>query len=269
MFKLFGRRVDLKIGNKIFTDPDTRIYFTINFNYDEEPNIAEIEILNLSNNTISEIKNGAEVILNAGYVGDIGVIFSGIVQKVEVSPNFPDRIIKIFALDTKETYLNAIINNSYFAGVKASYIIENILGTIGVEIGHFELAKDIEYVNGKICSGNLRNILKEIVIKDCASKLYLQQGAITICPENFGNNINFNLNVETGLIASPTKINKTSIDGVTQADYSVKLLLNHRIRVDSIFDIKSKTANGKYKVIKGTHIKTENDYITECEVISI
>lgn len=266
---LFRRQTEVLVAGLRFAEPDYRIYFTINFDYDEDPNKAEIEILNLSTDTISKINKLQNIVINAGYENDIGTIFSGDIQKIELITEVPDRTLKIYVLDASNEYLDSKINKSYSAGTKASYIIADALGSVGLEIGYFELKNDVTYLAGKTVCGSLRNVLKEIVMRDCDSKLYITNGSIIIRPDGTGQNIGFVLNSDTGLISSPSKIDKESVDNIQTADYSVKMLLNHRITTDSILQIESRTANGLFRVNKGTHTKSDSEFITEVEVVAV
>jgi len=269
MPKLFIRQTEVLVAGIKFAEPNYTINFKTNFDYDEDPNEGEIEILNLTNDTISKIEKGQDIILNAGYKDDVGTIFAGAIEKAELKVNFPDRTLKISAYEASESYLNTNISKSYTAGTKASYIIKDLLGTVGLEIGYFQLSNDITYLSGKIVSGSLRNAIRDIVINDCSSKIYITNGAVIVRPDGTGNDIGFVLNSDTGLIESPSKIDKQSTDGVDTADYSVKCLLNHRVRTDSIFQIESRTANGLFRVNKGYHQKTDSDFITYTEVIAV
>ena len=266
---LFLRRAEVLVSDLKFAEPDFRIYFNIKFDYDEDPNDATIEILNLTNDTISKIKKADNIVVNAGYDADMGTVFEGDIQKVELIVDAPNRTLKIYALDASKEYLESTVNKSYAQGTNASYIIQDVLAYTGLEIGYFELNNDITYVNGKVISGSLRNVLKNIVINDCNSKLYITNGSIIIRPDGTGENIGFLLNSNTGLIESPSKIDKESTDNIQTADYLVKMLLNHRVRVDSIFQIESRTANGLFRVNKGTHTKNDYEFITECEVVAV
>jgi hypothetical protein len=270
MSNLFMRQTEVLTGGLSLSEPNYSIYFKVDFDYDINADKGQIEIKNLSNETMNSIRKGKNIILNAGYEGDTGTIFAGVIQTVKTTSEDGERTTTITALDANEQLLTANINKGYAKGTKASAIIRDALKDVGLEIGSFTLKKDITYLRGKTISGSLIHSLKNIV-NDCHSKIYINKGIVTIIPQGTGKNIAFVLNSESGLIESPTRIDKKSTDTVIQSDWAVKCLLNHRIVTDSIFQIKSRTANGLYQVVKGYHKKTDtyDELVTYVEVISI
>jgi hypothetical protein len=61
---------------------DLYFKFTVPFEDSEKLGTATIEAYNLSPATRNSIKKGMPIILNAGYEGDIGAIFTGKVSQV-------------------------------------------------------------------------------------------------------------------------------------------------------------------------------------------
>lgn len=265
----FMRQAEVLIEGMSFTEPDYRIYFKINFDTDLTADKGQIEIHNLSSESIANISKGTNVILNAGYLNDVGTIYAGSVQSVKTTFDGGERTTTIKALDANDQILNGTVNKSYAPGVKASYIIMDMLSSIGLEIGAFNLANDITYINGKVLSGSILNALKSIVIGDCNSKIYINKAIVTIRPYGDGDNIGFLLNSNTGLLSSPEKIDRNPTDKNPQADYSMTMLLNHRVSTDSILQVESISCNGLYRAVKGYHQKTDADFTTYAEVITV
>lgn len=265
----FMRQIEIIVNDTVYKYPDVYIEFTIPFDYKATPDTAEIKIYNLTNETAATFAKNTGIIINAGYQNDTGCIFVGSITDVNFDVQTNDRILVLKACQATNDYLGSVISKSYAPGTKASYIVRDMLNTIGIEIGYFQLNNDVTYLRGKTISGSIRSALNQIVIYDCNSKLYIQDGAIVIRPDGTGNNIGFLLNSDTGLIDSPSKIDKTSTDGTVTGDYNVKMLLNHYIRTDTILEIESRTANGFCRINKGKHTCTESDFLTEVEVVMI
>ena len=57
---------------------------------------------------------------------------------------------------------------------------------------------------------------------------------------------------------------KIEIDGKT--GWKIQCLLNHRLAVDSLLQVQSRSFNGNVKVIKGKH---DSNFITEVEVVEL
>lgn len=93
--------------------------------------------------------------------------------------------------------------------------------------------------------------------------MYINKGRIFIRDENKGTETGFLLNSDTGLISSPEKVEEEK-DGQKIIKYKVQSLLNHKIGVDSLIKIESKTINGNYRVESGVHT---GDFITEMIVV--
>lgn len=261
MMRFWIREVNLKVGDKEFTGDKFEIDFRVPFSTKEEPDISEIRICNLSNSTIESIGAEAYVILNAGYRGDVGNILSGKIENISTIWEGVDKVTVLKVSDGGFEWRNAIVNKTYQAGMKASYIMADLANILGLEVGEISPKNDIEYKLGKSISGYVERALKQLV-KDTESKMYINKGRIFIRDENKGTEAGFLLNSDTGLIGSPEKVEEE--DGQKVIKYKAQSLLNHKISTDSLIQIESKTINGNYRVESGVHT---GDFITEIIVV--
>ncbi|MFT9496384.1 phage protein [Anaerosolibacter sp.] len=262
----FMRKTDVIIGTRLFPMDDFEMSFEIGFDDDTEPNTGHVKIINLSESTISQISKGSQIIVNAGYAGDVGSIFVGSIDKVKSEWSGVDKISQFDVGDATDRWINTYVNKSYKSGITASQIVKDVLGSFGIEIGVVALAEDKVYPGGKIVTGQLQSVLKSIVVNDCKSKFHIINGVIMISAPAAGTQTGFLLNADTGLIDSPMKVD----DEKEKVDYKVKCLLNHRLTTDSLIQIQSKTANGNFRVVRGKHIGSNSgDFITETEVKAI
>lgn len=110
----------------------------------------------------------------------------------------------------------------------------------------------------------LQSVMRQIVA-ETGSKFHISHGKILIRPWDAGTQTGFMLNSDTGLIESPQPFEEER-DGQIIKGYNVRMLLNHRVTVDSILKLESKTANGIFRVKKGVHT---GDFITEVEVVAV
>jgi hypothetical protein len=81
---------------------------------------------------------------------------------------------------------------------------------------------------------------------------------------------NFTIEEDTGLLSTPSQFEETDKKGsydVLMKGYKLRTLLQHRITTCSIVNIKSKSANGKYRAYKGKHILDANDFYTEFQCV--
>ena len=158
--KFWKRQATLQIGSKRFGMDDLYFKFTVPFEDSEKLGTATIEAYNLSPATRNSIKKGMPIILNAGYEGDIGAIFTGKVSQVSDKHSGTEVITTIAAAEALEEWLSKEVNKTYTAGSKASAIVKDLLNIFGLEVGTMELAVDKEYPRGKGCKGNYVTMAK-------------------------------------------------------------------------------------------------------------
>ncbi|MBU8908498.1 phage protein [Desertibacillus haloalkaliphilus] len=255
------RRVELYIGDIRFTFPEFTIYFRVEYDDSEDLNDAEIKIYNLSDETKNRIKKGMDVILNAGYEGDVGNIFFGRIEEAKTTKQRTDKITKILAIDASEEWLNNTINKTYKAGIRASQILQDIISVSGLSVGVVQLAKDITYQRGRTINGRIPNVVSQIS-KDCDSKVTITKGLIYIREGEQGDDIRFLFNAQRGLIGTPERFEDDDASG-----YEVTSLLNHRVQTDSLINVQSSTANGQYRVRKVVFTANRRDFYCDMEVV--
>ena len=106
------REVNLKAGNKEFNGDDFEIDFRVPFSTKEEPDISEVKIYNLSQNSIQSIGAKAYVILNAGYKGDVGNILSGKIENISTVWEGVDKVTVLKVSDGGFEWRNATVNKT-------------------------------------------------------------------------------------------------------------------------------------------------------------
>lgn len=275
------RDIDVLAGGKKFQslgENALEIDFDISFNDKEEPDVSEVTIYNLSEDSINEIKKQGYCIVNAGYreMGNKACVVSADIEDVTTDWEGLDKVTKIKVSDGGKEWRQAKLNKTYAEGTKASLIMQDLCGVLGYEVVEIKPKEDITYKLGKTIKGYCSDSLKRLV-KDTKSKMYINKKRITIRDEKKGNDIGFLLNSETGLVGNPT-LNKDDSGDKTDLRNSEKkkkknkeekktwkviCLLNAKIETDSIIKIESKTCNGQFRVVSGKHTK---DFNTELVV---
>lgn len=259
MAKYWMQKAEVLVAGKKFTKDDFEIDFLVNFDDDPEPNISHVMIYNLSDTTIALLKKGENLILNAGYEGDVGTILLGTIDSQETTWEGIDKVTKLTVGEGADKWMTAYVSKSYAPGVTSKAILTDLAGMFGIELGELKLVKNLTYTRGRSVSGMLQSVIRQVVA-ETGSKFHISQGKILIRPWEAGTETGFLLNADTGLIESPQPFEEEGKSG-----YRVRMLLNHRITVDSILQIQSKTANGTFRVRKGSH---SGDFITEVEVVA-
>ena len=259
----WDRKVVLRAGNKEFTNDKFDIEFDVPFSNSATPDIAEITIYNLSNDSIASIKGKAYTHLNVGYGDDVGSVLVGNIESVNTHSNGVDRVTRITVSDGATEWRSKDVDKTYKEGVKASYMMRDLANSLGLEVAEIRPARDKSYEGGKTFSSTIGAALVELT-EDTNSKIFVDKGKLYIREEARGTSTGFILSSDTGMIGSPESAIQEE-DGKQVRTYSVQSLLNHRISTDSIIEIKSRHINGRFRVVSGEH----SDFITSLEMVEV
>lgn len=278
------RDIEVLAGGKKFESLGKNgldIDLDINFSDGKDPDVSEVTIYNLSDDSINQIKKDGYCIVNAGYkhMGNKGNVLSGDIEEVTTTWQGLDKETKIKVTDGGKKWRKAKISKTYKENTKASTIMRDCINIMGYEIVELEPKNDKVYKLGKTVNGFCSDILK-MLVKDTESKMFVNKNRIYIRKQEKGTQTGFVLSPETGLVGSPT-LNKDDTgdkDGEVLTDkgkkekkeekktWEVTCLLNPKIETDSIIQVKSKVLNGTFRVIKGKHTKDFETVLTVEEV---
>ncbi|MCM3413516.1 phage protein [Metabacillus litoralis] len=269
MALLAKRKVELSVDTIKIPD-ELEILFEVPFSDDNNINVTEIHVYNLSHNTTSKFKKGHRVVLNAGYESDSGTIFIGTLQRAYIEWENLDKRCTLVCADSLDTKLSQIVKKTYKKNSTSDTVLKDLIKLSGIRVVSYKLPEVKKYEDGLTLSDNLLKCLVQVA-NDSGAKVHLTKGGLYIRAESDimkiasekGSDSVVDLHSENGLIQSPTPIEK---DGRT--GWKVTSLLNHRINTDAIINLKSKTANGKFRVASGSHKKDGNSYYSEMELFA-
>ena len=264
MNSFWVRQCEVIAGGKRFNMDDLDIEFSVPFDNNEEPDMASVTIFNLSDNSINSIKKEQNVIVNAGYRRDVGTIFKGTLQKAYTRWQGVDKPTELTIGDGAQQWMTKHVSRAYGDGITASAILKDLTGMFGLELGRLDLVNDLTYPRGRIIDSSLKDALKQIV-RETGTEFKISQGRIFILPHSDGIPTGFLLKSDSGLIGSPEVFEKEE-HGKTINGYKIKMLLNHRVTINSTIMVESRTANGTYRVLRGRHRCSPSDFLTEVEV---
>lgn len=263
---VFGSVATVKSGQVTVSSETLDLEFVVPFDDDMEPNEAEIIVYNLSDNTVKQLKKGAVITIEAGYKGDTGVLFSGYITKVRTSYSGADRATTIKALDDIKDH--SIESIAFAAGTKASYILRQLINKTGIPVAVFKIRRDHTYKDSQTVDGDLMENIKKYATV-CGISVYVSKGKIYARHIKEGDNLNFNVSVDTGMIGSPNPFTEeiTAEDYTETVDgYEVEMLLQHRLCAGAIVALKSKAGNGTYRVCSGEHRFSVDEAVTTCKM---
>ncbi|RAR39670.1 phage protein [Paenibacillus sp. MDMC362] len=258
----FGRVVEVMVAGMTFSMDKFNIEGTVPFDDDTLPNESEIKIWNLTAETINKIKRGDTLMINAGYIGDVGVILHGFVSAVRSRREGVDKVTSIYVIDSEDLSKRTLKDVSYKEGTLASYIIKDMAGQIGLRIAQFELVRDYRYMDGYTASGEVTGIIAKVA-EDCKTAVYINKGRLYIRNLKRGADNRFKLSADTGLIGVPEYQEDDETKG-----YQITSQLQYRITTASVVDLISQTFTGRLYVRSGAHtFSRTGDFTTAMETI--
>jgi len=270
----------LQVGPYKYSLDDLVFAFEVPFEDSEQLMVTKITIYNLSEATRNSIRKNHPLIIDAGYEGDIGVIFVGKISSISSKHQGLEWITTLTATEAMEEWLSKKVNKTYAAGIDAKSIIKDLLKIFEIEVSRIELAVNKTYPRGKVCNGPVRSQLKEIITSDCKSIFLVRHGQVIIRDPGKGTPMGVLLSPRTGLLLSTEDADTTDItapqdtqkakDQKTQVQKTIKRksLLNYRIAPGDTIRIEDEALNGEFVVKKGTHKgNRRGDWITNVEVI--
>lgn len=259
---LYRRRTIIKFDGVTIDSDELDCEFSIPFDNNAEANEAELTIYNLSYNTTNQLKYGGNVIVNAGYGDDLGVVFSGTISDKQIINDETDRIITIKAIDGAGLS-ECESEVSYCSGNTAQAILYDLCTRLGFPIATFNPTRDYTFDSEVSVDGSLMDAIEKYA-GICGVSAYVCKGAMYIQPLSTGDGDTFSLSVETGLLSVEEyeKEQKNGEFSDTVRGWELEMLLNHRIQTGTRIELTSKRANGIYYVQEGEHRFDGNDFIT-------
>lgn len=216
---------------------DLRVNFEITKSVLSFPNIARISIYNANQDTLSALQERySRIVLNAGYEGDVRLLFKGDIRNVFQSKTGPDRVTTIYSGDGEQSWQNATFNKTLSENLSVKSAIEEVLKTFSdINIGTLEGLPDVkDKLRGQVLSGSSKDIMDNFA-EEYGFTWSIQDGEIVITPdeEPLQGDEAILVNVATGMIGSPT---------VTEIGVDVTTLLNPRMLPNRAFKVESVNA---------------------------
>lgn len=264
---VWGSKAIITCGNVSISSDDLDVEFDVNFDDDMEANEASIVVYNLSNNTINKFKYHSKITIKAGFNNDIGVVFDGYVDKVSTTFSGADKVTTIRCYD--EIKNEVLTETTYSSGSTASYILKDLLNKTGLPIAVFNPRRDWTYEDDQKVDGSLRESIKKYS-EVCGVSSFVKNGKIYSRYIKDGDDINFTISEETGMIGSPSPYEEE----ITAEDYKdvvngweCECLLQHRFSAGVIVNLKSILAKGKYRVKSGSHSFNDGECISKVKLM--
>ncbi len=264
---VFGSTAKIMCNGLTIKSSELDFEFSVPFDDNLIANEAEIIVYNLTNDTISKFKYKAKLSIEAGYTGDTGVIFNGYITKVSTKYEGADKVTTIKCLD--DVNKKTIESITFSEKTKASYILKTLLNKTNTPIAVFKIRRDWTYKDSVNVEGDLYDNIKKYA-EVCGISVFVNKGKIYARYIKDGDNLNFTLSEDTGLIGSPEIFEEevTAEDfKETVTGYKGKCLLQHRMTTAGIIKLNSRQVKGTFRIRSGRHTFNPDECITEFEVI--
>lgn len=266
-------KVKIKCGNSVISSDDIDIEFSVDFDDDVSADSAEITMYNLTENTINQFAVNNIITIEAGYGEDTGIIFTGYVTNRKSRWNDVDKIVEIRAIDDQSREEMNVESISYAAGTTASYILKDLCGRVGLPIAVFKTERDYTYTDETNVDGDLSGAIQQYA-NVCKVSAYICKSKIYVRPLNDGDNTQFELSSDTGLLSVEEfeEKSESSTEGFvdTIKGFDVEMLGQHRIQTASIITLNSKNYKGTFRVKEGTHSYSYNSsFTTKAKIVEV
>lgn len=255
----FLRQISLKAGDegKAIDLSNLRIHFSIRRGDISTPNTADIRVYNVSQDTAQTLKEFTRVRLEAGYEGNMGVIFDGTVVQVRRGrESQTDTYIDITAADGDSAYNFAVVSAALTAGSTLKDQLDVCLKSLeehGVTVGYIPALPSKPLARGVSMYGAVRDYL-DLLTREASSKWSIQDGKLYIIPLGYylpGEAVL--VNAATGMVGLPEQVN----NGI-----NVRMLLNPSIKIGRLIKLDNRSIQG-YRFNVGHKMGAINEKIAE------
>jgi hypothetical protein len=226
---------------------DFRVQFQVRRGDMQTPNTADVRIFNLSDSTANEIANVQEytqIALQAGYEGNFGLIFRGIIKQTRLGRiDQKDSYVDITAADGDELYNYSALSLTLAKGSSPSDDIASMMQSFTTTLAREAIAYDSDSapqlqgnarVRGRVWYGMGRECLRKFAAAN-GVLWSVQDGRLTLIPQN--GYIEGQVPVisrNTGLIGVPE---------MTAQGLELRVLLNPSIRIGQLIQLQSNAIN--------------------------
>ena len=255
MSKTFGRVYDLSLSDgagivRRFdgfpTEEHTPLQIT--FSVDQTPvehrSIAEIVISGVNRQSRRNIyEQFTNVVFQAGFRNNYGVIFNGQIENVEIGREAQDTFVKLFCQSSVDIWNTVNIEKTWGENTPQKTIIGDVAATFGVPVEFIGNFDDLTpAIKGRTLDGDSKYIMNQLA-NSFDFDWFVSGGRMLIVKEGADRPDGqvFNYKPTNGLIGSPE---------ITQQGVNIEVLLNPRIRPWDLYTVESETAqltfNGIY-----------------------
>jgi hypothetical protein len=234
------------VGGAAIDLSNLRIKFSIKKSGVMTPNVAEIRVYNLELEMAAKIKKEfTKVVLDAGYVGNHGVIFKGnIKQVISGRENSTDTFLDLVCGDGDRAYNFSVINKTIGGNGVGTMPTDQInaalssLSSNGVGKNYVGPITAPTLPRGKTIYGNARDTLKAVADSHGFTWSIQDEQVVFVSEGTYLPGTVVVLNSKTGVIGTPQQ----TVEGI-----KLKCLLNPKLRIHGRVQLDNKSIE-QYKI---------------------
>lgn len=246
-----GKEKGARYGSEGLADSELRLTFDLERTLASNANKGKFTLYNLTPDNRNSIKQGATVILRAGYQETTGIIFQGFVRTVTVTQTGGDIMTAIDCGDGEPYITYGFVNHTFAETATLADVLEYICTRLNVTMGGQLYAVNGRMVQGLpnvslpryVLHGKVKHALDDL-LKPYDVDWSIQCGSLLV--QNKKGMVRLQatlLSADTGMIDVPTR---------TDTGVKFKSLLNPNIVPGSAVQISSidPANNGNFRCIK-------------------
>lgn len=237
-----------------------RVNFEITKSILSFPNLCRMTIYNPNDETLSALQDKyTKIVFNAGYEGDMRLLFKGEIRNISQAKTGVDKLITIYAGDGEKDWQNSTFNKTFSETVTMKTAIQEVLSSFkNITVGTIEgLPEEVDKLLGQTLSGSSKDIMDGFA-EEYGFDWSIQDGEIVTTP--IGSPLQGDeavlITSATGMIGSPTL---TEIGADVTSLLNPRLLPNRAFKIESVNsdiqmgnlffrNIKRTSAEGTYKI---------------------
>ncbi len=214
---------------------DLKIVFEVSKDILGHPNIAKIEVYNLSETSRNKISEKfSKVILRAGYGDKLNVLFEGQLRNISNSRANVDIISTLFCGDGEKAFRQAFVSHVFPSGVGVRQIVEvvfNEFKKFGISLGNKFVGVPNFSLSQGFSSSEMAKDLLDKLAEAYDFRWLIEGDAFYTYPKDGFEAIDaFIINANTGMIGVPS---------LTEIGVDVKTLLNPQLKPMSPIKVQS------------------------------
>jgi hypothetical protein len=238
------------------------IDFVANKTISKEPNVADITIYNLAQESLSIFQRNGVLTLSAGYQNQNYIVMSGWSAETEIITQEKGQTgIKIFVQDGLGAAGNLLTKIEFSSKSNSTKIVSSLVSFIkrnmlGITIAPYSIATPVIYESSIALFGDAYDLLSNY-LRDCAHFCFIENGILYIKARTGANSVLNEAAViiseNTGMIGAPKPIKELDANNKEKRGCEFESILNPSIKLGKLAKVISKNINDVFRIESVTH----------------